>query len=74
MSVLLSKCVYSFLCVENPVNPKFHGKISAFICVYLRLISVFLRYLTKEIQFEVFQHIGENNSVPVPGGIVRRQG
>ena len=56
--------------IEKPENRKFYRKISAFICVHLRLISVSLRYRTQELKFKLFQSM-ENGSAPVSSGIFR---
>jgi hypothetical protein len=53
-------------------NRRLFRKISAFICVHLRLIFVSLSDRTQEIQFELFLIIKENDFVPVKSGIFRR--
>ena len=56
--------------IEKPENRKLYRKISAFICVHLRLISVSLNDRSQNIQFELFPIIKENDFVPVPSGIL----
>jgi len=53
----------------KPENRKLFRKISAFICVHLRLISVSLSDRTRDIQFELFRIRVENGSVTA--GILR---
>jgi len=54
----------------NQNNRKLFRKISAFICVHLRLISVSLSDRSWDIQFEPFPIIKITDFVPVKNGFL----
>lgn len=58
--------------IKKPENRKFYRKISAFICVHLRLIFVLLEYRTQGLKFKLFQSM-ENELAPVSSGLFGRR-